>query len=114
MVRICKAGGFILVQAWAFEQEETSKRRFERQDVFVPWHLRKMKESYTTVKTVETQHTHEQAGIQVHQRYCHMYKRGELEELCALVPGCGVVDGGYDSGNWRVLIQTSLMANEVD
>ena len=28
-----------MLQAWALEQEETSKRNFEEQDVLVPWRL---------------------------------------------------------------------------
>ena len=29
----------VMLQAWALEQEETSKRCFEEQDVLVPWRL---------------------------------------------------------------------------
>ena len=36
MHRILKVGGQLLVYVWAYEQEE---KKFQTQDVFVPWHL---------------------------------------------------------------------------
>ncbi len=37
LVRILRPGGRLLVTAWALEQNESSKRVFEGQDVYVPW-----------------------------------------------------------------------------
>ena len=34
-----RPGGLLLVYAWSFEQEEGSRRQFETQDCFVPWHM---------------------------------------------------------------------------
>ena len=31
-------------------------------------------------------------NLVVFQRYCHMYRKGELEELCAKVPGLEVLE----------------------
>ena len=41
MIRITKIGGEGLIYVWAFEHgdESVSKKKFEEQDVFVPWHL---------------------------------------------------------------------------
>jgi hypothetical protein len=41
----------------------------------------------------------------VFQRYCHVYKQGELEDLCSSIPGCRIVETGWDKGNWAVLLQ---------
>jgi hypothetical protein len=38
----------------------------------------------------------------VYQRYCHVYKKGELEDLCRSVPGCRLVSAGFDKSNWFV------------
>ncbi|KAJ3385834.1 Alkylated DNA repair protein alkB 8, partial [Chytriomyces hyalinus] len=39
LVRTIRPGGKILIFVWALEQEDGSKRKFEKQDVFVPWNL---------------------------------------------------------------------------
>ena len=38
----------------------------------------------------------------VFQRYCHVYKKGELEDLCSSIPGNRIVESGWDKGNWFV------------
>eukprot|EP00949_MAST-11_sp_MAST-11-sp1_P000624 g624.t1 len=40
IARIVRDGGTMLVYAWAQEQGSESRRRFETQDVLVPWHMR--------------------------------------------------------------------------
>ena len=37
LIRITKKGGDIFIQVWAFEQPETSKRKFTKQDEMVSW-----------------------------------------------------------------------------
>ncbi|XP_019634528.1 PREDICTED: alkylated DNA repair protein alkB homolog 8-like [Branchiostoma belcheri] len=44
----------------------------------------------------------------VYHRFYHVFKDGELEELCNSVPGVSVVDRYYDKGNWCVVIQKCL------
>ena len=44
----------------------------------------------------------------IFQRYCHVYKEGELEELCQSVPGCEIVETGWDKGNWTVLLHKNV------
>ena len=39
LLRICRPGGRVMLQAWALEQEAHSKKKFEEQDVLVPWKL---------------------------------------------------------------------------
>ena len=39
------------------------------------------------------------------QRYCHVYREGELTEIILSVPGARVVDEYYDTGNWCVVVE---------
>ena len=39
MLRVLRVGGEMMVTAWAQEQDRSSRRRFEQQDVLVPWTL---------------------------------------------------------------------------
>jgi hypothetical protein len=49
LARITRIGGSILIYAWALEQQEgESKRRFDTQDVMVPWNLQKVYATSTT------------------------------------------------------------------
>ena len=52
------------------------------------------------------QHVKEdEKGALVFQRYCHVYRKGELEDLCSSVPGACVEEAGWDRGNWFVLVR---------
>ena len=91
LLRITRFGGMIMLQAWALEQDETSRRNFDKQDVFVPWNLPKR--------------FNDEGDDKVFQRYCHVYKEGELIDLCSSIPNCKLVDSGWDKGNWFVQLQ---------
>jgi hypothetical protein len=41
----------------------------------------------------------------VFQRYCHLYKQSELEQLCEEIAGCEVLQSYYDNSNWCVVLQ---------
>jgi len=87
-IRIVKPKGQIFFCAWALEQEDKSRRVFSQQDMMVPWQLQ------------------ERFGDNnVYLRYCHLYKKGELEELVFTIPGVEVIDSFYDSSNWCVTIK---------
>ena len=38
----------------------------------------------------------------VFQRYCHVYRKGELRRIIDAVGGASVVEQYYDTGNWCV------------
>ena len=133
--RIVKAGGLINVMAWALEQEDDSKRKFHGTDVLVPFnaqpkYLEQTLSSATTTNdsnssvnpVIETSTKRKgvaemlaeqyngaefdsKKNLVVFQRYCHMYRRGELEELCARVPGLKVLESSYEKGNHVVLLR---------
>jgi alkylated DNA repair protein alkB family protein 8 len=44
-------------------------------------------------------------GSLVYKRYCHVYRRGEIEDICSYIPGACVVDTSWDKGNWVVEIR---------
>jgi alkylated DNA repair protein alkB homolog 8 len=41
----------------------------------------------------------------VFERYYHLFRQGELEELAAEVPGASVVDAFFDKSNWCIVLQ---------
>lgn len=180
LLRITRPGGSILLQAWALEQEDCSRRQFDKQDVFVPWRLQKQFQCnvQTEIETEsesgkniavncsaavsaqdqegkegssedtisglkirkkkdkknrkkKDQHHEEQLGaakakpyrvvgesideavvpgaksdgnadLITYERYCHMYRKGELENLCSVIPCCKIVESGWDKSNWFV------------
>jgi hypothetical protein len=71
----------MLVYAWALEQENDSKRRFDQQDVMVPWNLQKTYVDEGGGKEASPCTVDEDRDSVVYQRYCHVYCEGELESL---------------------------------
>lgn len=120
LLRVLRVGGCGIIYAWAHEQMKGSRRRFEegRQDFMVPWNLDKR---FAAVDAEETQeYSNEDRGVSndsddkatgtvqervVVQRYCHMFKQGELENLVELAGNAKVEESYYDESNWAVIIR---------
>ena len=86
ILRVLKQGGKALIYVWAFEQEST-KRVFNTQDEMVSW---------TTTKD----------GTKVvYDRYYHLFKKGELDQLCTECGGCEILKSGYDRDNHYVILR---------
>ena len=86
ILRILRVGGHALIYVWAFEQEST-KRVFKTQDEMVSW------------KTLKD-------GQQVvYDRYYHLFKKGELDQLCIDTKLCEIVKSGYDRDNHYVIVK---------
>jgi tRNA (uracil-5-)-methyltransferase TRM9 len=90
LIRIVRPGGRILIFVWALEQRPQSKRQFDCQDVLVPWKARDQT---------------------IYQRYYHVFKQGELEQLVQDAASYMNVDiklcqSGYDRDNWYCEFQT--------
>ena len=47
----------------------------------------------------------ERKGLVVFQRYCHMYREGELDDLVRQVPSVRLLESGYESGNHFVILE---------
>jgi len=132
--RIVKKGGLINVQAWALEQEVDSKRKFHGTDLWVPFNAQPkyLQTSAADSSSTATEKTENKAqevsskgkgvaqlmaekydnaefdskkNLVVFQRYCHMYRKGELEYLCGLVDGLEVVESSYEKGNHGVILR---------
>ncbi|KAI9993510.1 hypothetical protein PInf_015680 [Phytophthora infestans] len=125
VLRVLRVGGRGIIYAWAHEQMKGSRRRFEdgRQDFMVPWNLDKrfaFSSEEDSVETVETDRkeahknpsedgddettTKVQEPVVV-QRYCHMFKQGELEKLVELAGNAKVEESYYDESNWAVILR---------
>lgn len=83
---------------WAQEQGDESRvvpaYKFERQDVLIPWKL--------------PQEGDGMSEPQVVRRYCHMFKRGELEKLCESTGCVEVLRSCYEMSNWGVVLRRVL------
>jgi len=130
LARIVKSGGVMNIQAWAMDQAQDSKRRFASEDVYVPFNaqpkylqLPSTNPPASNDATADKAASHDRStaqvyadafegadyddrkGLVVFQRYCHLYRQGELEELVAQVPEVELVESGFESGNYFVIIQ---------
>lgn len=43
--------------------------------------------------------------VKVYQRYCHVYREGELDKLASLIPEVELVESYYDTGNWCLVLR---------
>ncbi|KAL3795439.1 hypothetical protein ACHAWO_011478 [Cyclotella atomus] len=125
--RIVRVGGLINVQAWALEQEEDSKRKFHGSDVLVPFNAQpKYLQASLTSKSNQNDGRTSSKGVAqmisesydgadfdskknlvIFQRYCHMYRKGELEELVDQIPTLQLIDSAFEKGNHVVLLRVS-------
>jgi alkylated DNA repair protein alkB family protein 8 len=127
LVRIVKIGGTINIQAWAIEQDGDARRTFAATDVFVPFNAQPkyldkvnasknepvMPDASTATKSIaqvyseayEGSEFDEKKGLVVFQRYCHLYRKGELESLADQISGTSVIESYYEKGNHCIVIQ---------
>ena len=112
-----------------------SGHAFASQDVFVPWHLRENMRGAQHADAAAHAPSDAQSDTPgadgaadgvgdgasaevgagavydatkrayVYQRYCHVYRRGELPKLFEGLDGARVVREYYDVGNWCVLVE---------
>ena len=124
LIRIVEPGGLINVQAWAMEQDQGSRRKFASNDVFVPFNAQPkyldkpqgVEPQSTTsspsssvaqlyAQNYEGAEYDERKGLVVFQRYCHLYRQGELEDLARQIDGAQIVESGYETGNHFVILR---------
>ena len=86
LIRITKAGGKIIIYVWAFEQPESSKRKFTSHDEMVPF----INKDGTT-----------------HYRYYHLYTDGELlGEVMEACPDLTIIESLTEMGNYVIVAET--------
>ena len=102
LARSLKPEGLALIYVWAFEQAEGSigARKFESQDVFVPWH-------YQTRYEGDDNKTDDDHGkFKAMQRYYHVFTRVEFASLLDKVKDLFmVIDIYFDSNNWAAVLK---------
>lgn len=103
--------GFIC--AWAYEQDGTSRHSFNKEDVLVPWALDKKYVTKSVSNDINQLNEMNAVLVEDHkkrvitfQRYCHVYKKGELELLIGKI--ANIVD---ENGN---LIQRQEENNNIN
>ena len=125
-LRVLRPGGRALLYAWAAEQSDgRSGHSFGDPDVFVPFHNRvhgATPPSATKVAASASPAADDADGgvaaleamggvydeskrAVVFQRYCHVYRDGELRALIESVGGSTILDEYDDTGNHCILIQ---------
>ena len=72
-------------------QLQEGRNTFQQQDLLVPWHL-KNKDKGSSEE-------------QVFHRFYHVFKEGELKELCLRLPNVEVRDLYLDCGNWCIILE---------
>ncbi|ETV81296.1 hypothetical protein H257_05856 [Aphanomyces astaci] len=94
VLRVLRVGGQGLIYAWAQEQTQDSRRAFDshKQDCMVPWNLDKR---FAKVDA-------DSGEPVVVQRYCHMFKEGELDSLVRMSGNAVVNESYYDQDNWAI------------
>ncbi|KAJ2536510.1 tRNA methyltransferase, has a role in tRNA modification [Coemansia sp. RSA 1933] len=101
ILRVVRAGGTVLVFAWALEQN--GRRKFDPnvQDVLVPWVLPGSKTRTSNDVDAADNTTH--LEDKVFHRYYHLFRKGELQQLFEQVGRCEIVENGYDRDNWYII-----------
>lgn len=112
-MKVLRKGGHALFYVWAQERsdegsEEGSEvvrssskmmnRRFEEQDMLVPWHLREKKQGAKSDKVLDDWH-------QVHKRFYHVYRKGELDEELSEIASIQITKTYFDHQNWCAIVQ---------
>jgi len=85
LVRILRPGGKLLIQVWALEQPQKSRRKFEKQDNYVGFN--------NPEKTMNK------------KRFYHVFKKGELKELIENVHNVKIESLYWEVGNWVAIVK---------
>lgn len=133
MLRVMRNGALGLIFVWAFEENKSVRRHKltvldgNEQDVLVPWSMCEFpgakKDAIEPGKriklsTEETQKNEESHSITTNttntnantttadsfQRYYHLFKKGELDELVEQAGGV-IIESGFDRDNWYIKFQ---------
>lgn len=110
LARLLRPGGRALIYVWAQERPESESvtnsrgrskmmaRRFDAQDLLIPWHMRTRKDGAADDRILGDWH-------QVHRRFYHVYANGELEQELDQVDGLSLIRTYYDHQNWCAVVE---------
>lgn len=93
-----------------------NRTTFVSQDLLVPWHLRDTQTSKKSTEQKIGERTSNNDNLtnnaedkkkdeSVYHRYYHVFKQGELEDLCNRLEGVSILESYYDKGNWCVILE---------
>ncbi|KAK3737010.1 hypothetical protein QZH41_018392 [Actinostola sp. cb2023] len=88
-------------------QVNMKREVFEQQDLFVPWKFKGGSQDKSIKKTQETDGGGDPAatGCKVFHRFYHVFKEGELSDLCSRLDNVVAKDLYYDRGNWCIVLE---------
>uniref|UniRef100_A0A6C0ACS6 Methyltransferase type 11 domain-containing protein n=1 Tax=viral metagenome TaxID=1070528 RepID=A0A6C0ACS6_9ZZZZ len=81
LIKLIKPGGRVFIFVWALEQPKDSKRKFIKQDNYVPFKLK---------------------NGTINERFYHVYKDQELEEDINTLQKTKIIDHYWEKGNWVI------------
>ena len=107
-----------LIFVWAFEENKSVRRHKltvlngNEQDVLVPWSLSEFKDSRKEVNAnnePKRSKIHEELQqdayeSELFQRYYHLFKRGELDDLIVEAGG-RILESDYDRDNYYIIFE---------
>lgn len=98
-LRVVRKGGRLLGYVWAIEKPngDGEGRRFEGQDLFVEWNMRRKKEGAVSEKILGD-------PMEKYDRFYHVYRDGELEDEMEEAGG-KVIKTFYDHQNWGAVVE---------
>ncbi|CAG8443233.1 2890_t:CDS:2 [Ambispora leptoticha] len=102
LFRIAKPDAQILIYVWALEQSSSSRRQFDQdhQDVFVPWAM--PVQMNKPDDNIDDNPNEKKKDI-VYNRYYHLFRKNELDDLIIGTGLADIVKSGYDKDNWYVI-----------
>lgn len=89
------------------KKKKKMERDFETQDVTVPWVLPATADPLRReeVEQAGDEKTRRALPPATVPRFCHVFVRGELEQLVSKLPNVQIVDSYYDNANWAVVLK---------
>lgn len=108
MIRVMRIGAKGLIFVWAFEENKSVRRHKltvlngNEQDVLVPWNMSEFKEEKEPKRSKLTSEASE--ASEEFQRYYHLFKRGELDDL-VVEAGGKIIKSDYDRDNYYIIFE---------
>ncbi|XP_053313756.1 probable tRNA methyltransferase 9B [Spea bombifrons] len=103
--RILRVGGQVMICVWAKEQK---RRKFEKQDILVPWHL-ELSSSNISSENLQQSVTSDSGNVRLHQR------TNRTLEIHNLSKQCSADEGGEMSGkSFHNLVRSNVLSRSLD
>lgn len=121
MLRVMRKGAKGLIFVWSFEENKSVRRHKltvldgDEQDVLVPWSMNEFKDAKKESDNIKrlkidpgsnSDQTREDQtnASESFQRYYHLFKKGELDELVKEAGG-KIIESDYDRDNYYIVFE---------